>query len=140
MAFEEIQFSVSLLIGGAPKWTIKGKYPRKCFLILLTARAQGHKTVNVNLEIKMFQQAGRILTEMRSKLIIDGHPVIAEFLDEEPPTITVIKYQKLNANHVRELQFLLQLLKMSFTIQVTITIDCFLPVLVITLVYILEKR
>ena len=83
----------------------------------MTTRAQGHKTVNGNLGIKMFQQAGRILTEMRSKLIIDGHPVIAEFLDEEPPTITVIKYQKLNANHVREFQFLLQLLKMSFTIK-----------------------
>lgn len=44
--------------------------------------------------MKNFEFVSKILAEIASKLIIDGHPVVAEFVNEDPPTVTVNKSQE----------------------------------------------
>ena len=71
-----------------------------------------NKTVDEELELKNFEYAADILGEIWSKLVIDGHPVVAEFIKEEPAAITSItKSEEWKAKHVRESQYLLQIVK-----------------------------
>ena len=71
-----------------------------------------NKTVGEELELKNFEYAADILGEIWSKLVIDGHPVVAEFIKEEPAAITSItKSEEWKAKHVRESQYLLQIVK-----------------------------
>ena len=41
-----------------------------------------NKTIDEELELQNFEYAGEILAKLRSKLVIDDHPVIAEFVRE----------------------------------------------------------
>ena len=50
-----------------------------------------NKTIDEELELRNFESAAEILAELGSKLVIDGHPVVAEFINEEPLDITVTK-------------------------------------------------
>ena len=68
----------------------------------LRTSPKGHKTADENIEMKKFEQAGNVFAEIWSKLIINCHPVVPQSVDEEPQAITVNKYQKWKANHVRE--------------------------------------
>ena len=43
--------------------------------------------------------------------MIDGHPVVAEFINEEALEITVTKSEEWKAKHVRESQYFLQIVK-----------------------------
>ena len=38
-----------------------------------------NKTIDINLEIKIFEAAGKILAEIWSELFIDNHPVVASY-------------------------------------------------------------
>ena len=70
-----------------------------------------NKTIDEELELQNFEYAGEILAELWSKLVIDDHPVIAEFVRDEASEITITKSEEWKANHVRESQYLLQIVK-----------------------------
>ena len=42
------------------------------------------KTINTDLERKNFAHAGKLLAEIWSDTVIDGHPTGSEFIDGEP--------------------------------------------------------
>ena len=70
-----------------------------------------NKTIDKDLELQNFEYAGEILAELWSKLVIDNHPVIAEFVRDEASEITITKSEQWKANHVRESQYLLQIVE-----------------------------
>ena len=70
-----------------------------------------NKTIDEELELRNFEYAAEILAELWSKLVIDGHPVVAEFINEEPLEITITKSEEWKAKHVRESQYFLQIVK-----------------------------
>ena len=72
-------------------------------------------TVDEELQLKKFEHAGEILAECWSKLVISDHPVVAEFVGEEPSDMTITKSEEWKANHVRESQYLLQIVKCTDT-------------------------
>ena len=74
-----------------------------------------NNTVDEELELKNFEHAGEILDELWSKLVINDHSVVAEFVREEPSDITITKSEEWEANHVRESQYLLQIVKCTDT-------------------------
>ncbi|XP_025996071.2 uncharacterized protein LOC113005141 [Solenopsis invicta] len=70
------------------------------------------KTVDKELELKNFEYAGRALAEVWSSLTIDGHPVHAQYV---PPGEKLDTSEECDAKwysrHVRESQYLLQIVK-----------------------------
>ena len=44
-------------------------------------------------------------------MVIDGHLVVAEFIKDPPSEVSIIKSEEWRANHVRESQYLLQIVK-----------------------------
>ena len=70
-----------------------------------------NKTIDEELELQNFEYAGEILAELWSKMVIDGHPVVAEFIKDPPSEVSIIKLEDWRANHVRESQYLLQIVK-----------------------------
>ena len=69
-------------------------------------------TVDCDLEIKNFEHAGKVLAEIWSNTVIDGHPVVAEYInhtDHQTPLIE--KSQQWCQTHVRESQYMLQIIK-----------------------------
>ena len=70
-----------------------------------------NKTIDEELELRSFEYAAEILAELWSKLVIDGHPVAAELINEESLEITVTKSEEWKAKHVRESQYFLQIVK-----------------------------
>ena len=44
-------------------------------------------TVDKDLELKHFEYAGCTLAEIWSGLVIDGNPVVAEFIEDDAPVI-----------------------------------------------------
>ena len=75
-----------------------------------------NNTVDEVLELKNFEHAGEIVAEFWSKLVINDHPVVADFVGEQPPDITITKPEKWKANHVCKLQQLLQIIKCTDTV------------------------
>ena len=75
-------------------------------------------TVDKDLELKNFDYAGRTLAEIWSGLVIDGNPVVAEFIEDDAPVIVGTKSEKWKACHVRQSQYFLQnmLLELSIII------------------------
>ena len=69
------------------------------------------KTINDALELKNFEHAGKVLAKVWSNMSIDGHPVVAEFISDEANEPVVSKSEKWKAIHVRESQYLLQIVK-----------------------------
>ena len=70
------------------------------------------ETVDEDLEEENFAHAGKILADIWSKTVIDGHPTIAEYIDptEEAPQM-IERSQAWYANHVQESQYFLQIVK-----------------------------
>ena len=68
-------------------------------------------TIDKDLEMKNFEFAGQTLAEIWSQLVIDGNPVVAEFIDGEASPVTVVKSEEWKAVHVRESQYLLQIVR-----------------------------
>ena len=53
-----------------------------------------NNTVNEELKLRSFEHAGEILDKLWSKLVINDHPVVAEFVREEPSDITITKLEE----------------------------------------------
>ena len=68
-------------------------------------------TVDKDLELKNFEYAGRTLTEIWSGLVIDGNPVVAEFIEDDAPVIMGTKSEEWKACHVRQSQYFSQIVK-----------------------------
>lgn len=77
------------------------------------------RTIDVELEKRNFAAAGEVLAKIWSDLVIDNHPVVAEF--KNPPSVTTTstdsvlghkspKNDQWYANHVRESQYFLQVI------------------------------
>lgn len=71
------------------------------------------KTIDSELEQKNFAYAGKILGEIWSGTVIDGHPTIAEYVDEEEEVQISEKDPFWHTQHVQESQYLLQIVKCS---------------------------
>ena len=60
-----------------------------------------------------FEYAAEVLSELWSKVVIEGNSVVAEYIKEEPSDITITKSEEWKAIHVRESQYLLQIVKFT---------------------------
>ncbi|KAJ8677083.1 hypothetical protein QAD02_012870, partial [Eretmocerus hayati] len=71
------------------------------------------RTVDLELEKENFKHAGETLASIWSEMCIDGYNVLSEFVpcDESLPEPALCSDHKWYANHVRESQYLLQILK-----------------------------
>lgn len=73
-----------------------------------------NETIDVELENKYFKSAGKVLSEIWSKLVIDNFPVIAEYVaPKDHPHNTLKVDAAWYALHVRESQYILQIVKCS---------------------------
>ena len=70
-----------------------------------------NKTIDEELELQNVEYAGQILSEFWSKLVINDHSVIAEFVRGEALEITITKSEEWKADHVRKSPHLLQIVK-----------------------------
>ena len=70
-------------------------------------------TFDKNLELKNFESAGRTLAEIWSGFVIDGHLVVAEFIENDAPVMVGMKSEKWKACHVRQSQYFLQIVKFT---------------------------
>lgn len=68
------------------------------------------KTVDTNLEKQNFKKAGEILAEIWSAVCIDGHEVVAKYIDpnDSTPSVPDLPDEEWYVKHVRESQYLLQ--------------------------------
>ena len=73
------------------------------------------QTVDKELEIKNFTHAGKLLAELWSGMIIDGYPVVAEYISEEAEDNITIKSPQWKSIHVRQSQYFLQIVKCQDT-------------------------
>ena len=62
-------------------------------------------TADKDLELKNFEYAGRTLLDIWSGLVIDGSPVVAEFIEDGTPIIVGTKSEKWKACHVQQSQY-----------------------------------
>ncbi|KAJ8877456.1 hypothetical protein PR048_021911 [Dryococelus australis] len=71
------------------------------------------RTVDVSLEKDNFKKAGEILAEIWSAVCTDGHEVVAKYIDPNNDTSNVpdLPSEEWYAEHVRESQYLLQVVK-----------------------------
>ena len=69
------------------------------------------KTIDDELELQNFEHAGTILAELWSAMVIDSHPTIAEYVTAEATEKVIIKSEEWKATHVRQSQYLLQIVK-----------------------------
>ncbi|CAH0560582.1 unnamed protein product [Brassicogethes aeneus] len=71
------------------------------------------RTVDVSLEENNFKKAGEILAEIWSAVCIDGHEVVAKYIDPNNDTSSVsdLPAEGWYTEHVRESQYLLQVVK-----------------------------
>ena len=68
-------------------------------------------TIDRALELKNFQFAGPTLADIWSQLVIDGNPVVAESIEDDAPNVTEVKSEEWKACHVRQSQYLLQIVR-----------------------------
>ena len=66
-------------------------------------------TVDKDLELENFEYVGRTLAEIWSGLMIDGNPVVAQFIEGDAPVIVGTKSEEWKACHVRQSQYFLQI-------------------------------
>lgn len=73
------------------------------------------KTIDIDLEIKNFDKAGNILAEIWSNILFDTHPVVAEYISPLNGKLNekdiISKDDHWIAQHVRSIQYLLQIVK-----------------------------
>ena len=86
--------------------------PHDYFDIHLDNNKNTNNTVDKELELNNFEHAGKILAKFWSKLVINNHPVVAEFIGKESSDITIAKSEERKANHVRELQYPVKIVKL----------------------------
>lgn len=76
-----------------------------------------NKTTDLDLEKRNFESAGTVLSNIWSQLVIDGYPVVAKYIMPTETRLDVEQAKALKrdaiwyANHVRESQYLLQIVK-----------------------------
>ncbi|CAG4934597.1 unnamed protein product [Colias eurytheme] len=76
-----------------------------------------NKTTDLDLEERNFESAGTVLSNIWSQLVIDGYPVVAKYIMPTETRLDVEQAKALKrdaiwyANHVRESQYLLQIVK-----------------------------
>ena len=68
-------------------------------------------TIHPQLELKNVEHAGKILGEIWIGMVIDGHPVIAEYIADEASEIVKDISEKWKSSHVRSSQYLLQIVQ-----------------------------
>ena len=66
-------------------------------------------TIDNDLELKNFEHADTVLAEIWSKLVIDEHPVVAEYISDDPDERE--KSEKWKSKHVKASQYFLQIVK-----------------------------
>jgi len=69
------------------------------------------KTVDEVLEAQNFEKAGQVLGEVWSAMKIDGYPVEARYIPPGEPDLPANQSQTWYKNHVRQSQYLLQIVK-----------------------------
>uniref|UniRef100_UPI00358F8CD5 uncharacterized protein n=1 Tax=Myxine glutinosa TaxID=7769 RepID=UPI00358F8CD5 len=70
------------------------------------------ETVNEELEKQNFAHAGEVLAEIWSHTIIDGHPTVAEYVvSSHHEELLIERDRDWHAKHVRESQYMLQVVK-----------------------------
>ena len=75
-----------------------------------------NKTIDSELEIKNFEAAGKILAEIWFESIIDNHPVVASYTsppEKEHSKVLFHKTEEWKGKHVRQSQYMLQIVKCS---------------------------
>ncbi|CAG9563483.1 unnamed protein product [Danaus chrysippus] len=76
-----------------------------------------NKTTDLDLEKRNFESAGTVLSNIWSQLVIDGYPVVAKYIMPTETRLDVEQAKALKrdaiwyAKHVRESQYLLQIVK-----------------------------
>ena len=60
------------------------------------------ETIDKELEKNNFGYAGEILAKIWSGMIIDGHPILAEFISEETDQEVIKKSEEWKSKHVRK--------------------------------------
>lgn len=73
------------------------------------------RTVDNDLEMRNFEHAGKVLAEIWSNTVIDGHPVVSEYISNTHHQPLIDKCQQWRQHHVRESQYMLQIIKCSDT-------------------------
>ena len=68
-------------------------------------------TVDKDLELKNFEYAGRTLAEIWSGLVINGNPVVVEFIEDNAPVIVGTNAEEWKACHIRQLLYFSQIVK-----------------------------
>ena len=68
-------------------------------------------TIDSQFELKIFEHAGRILSEIISGMVINGYPVIVEYIGDKASEIVKYVNEKWRSSHVRSSQYLLQIVK-----------------------------
>ena len=68
-------------------------------------------TIDDELELKNFEHAGTVLAEIWSRMEINKHPTVAEFISCDASEELVQKSEEWKAEHVRESQYFLQIMK-----------------------------
>ena len=68
-------------------------------------------TVDKDLELKNFEYAGRTLAEIWSGLVINGNPVVVEFIEDNAPVIVGTNAEEWKAYHVRQALYFSQIVK-----------------------------
>ena len=77
-----------------------------------------NKTLDINLEFRNFDAAGKILAEIWSESIIDNHPVVASYTsppEKKHDEVVFHKSEEWNAKQVRQSQYMLQIIKCSYS-------------------------
>lgn len=73
------------------------------------------RTIDPELELRNFTHAGKVLAEIWSSVTIDGYPVEAEFVPPTPEELQEDSTEEFSspwyAKHVRESQYMLQIIK-----------------------------
>ena len=81
----------------------------------LTGREDdNHLRYSVDLERKNFKKAGDVLAEIWSKMVLDGHGVTAQYVENESVSVDDID-EHWCASHCRVSQYLLQIVKCEQT-------------------------
>ena len=69
------------------------------------------EAIDPELAKKNFMHAGKILAEIWPGMIIDSHPVLAEYINEKAEEEILKKSLEWKSNHIRESQYFLQIVK-----------------------------
>ena len=70
-----------------------------------------HKTVDLDLEKENFKAAGEVLSEIFNKGVIDGHPVVSNFVSSVSEEAENTISEEWKAAHVIQSQYICQIVK-----------------------------